>query len=453
MNPRSRMLWWYSPLNVLCSPCHLFAHLAFSLLTSPSLCSPRLLFAHLAFSLLTLPSLCSPCLLFAHLAFSLLTSPSLCSPCLLFAHLAFSLLTSPSLSSPCLLFAHLAFSLLTLPSLCSPCLLLAHLAFSLLTLPSLCSPCLLFAHLAFSLLTSPSLCLPRLLFAHLAFSLLTLPSLCSPCLLFAHLAFSLLTLPSLCSPCLLFAHLAFSLLTLPSLCSPCLLFAHLAFSLLTLPSLCSPCLLFAHLVFSLLTLPSLWQLPLWLSRARVSPVCTWPPTQRTSIIKESKRVQGDTRTEYTELCPMPPRLHTASPAWYSVVRVWRVNTSSQSWEKHRQPKLWVCFRWYRISLAHLNGGWHNKRLSMGKSLDRRARIFTNKMSLRRNELFYLCLVFNWAASGIISAEFARVVVFLTGANHPGKFAGLSQPLHYKVYKFPGPPFSPIRLQSRLLSGV
>ena len=46
---------------------------------------------------------------------------------------------------------------------------------------------------------------------------------------------------------------------------------------------------------------------------------------------------------------------------------------------------------------------------MGKSLDRRARIIMNKMNLERNELLYLCLVFNWAASGIISAEFARVV--------------------------------------------
>ena len=47
---------------------------------------------------------------------------------------------------------------------------------------------------------------------------------------------------------------------------------------------------------------------------------------------------------------------------------------------------------------------------MGKSLNRRARIFRNKMSLQHNELLYLCLVFNWAASGIILAEFARVVV-------------------------------------------
>ena len=47
---------------------------------------------------------------------------------------------------------------------------------------------------------------------------------------------------------------------------------------------------------------------------------------------------------------------------------------------------------------------------MGKSLNRRTRIFRNKMSLQHNELLYRCLIFYWAASGIISLELAWVVV-------------------------------------------
>ena len=63
-----------------------------------------------------------------------------------------------------------------------------------------------------------------------------------------------------------------------------------------------------------------------------------------------------------------------------------------------------------------------KRDCMRKPLDGRARISTNKMNLQRNELLYLCLEFNWAPPGIISAEFARVVVLVPVAD-PGMGRG------------------------------
>ena len=74
--------------------------------------------------------------------------------------------------------------------------------------------------------------------------------------------------------------------------------------------------------------------------------------------------------------------------------------------KLRQPKLWVSFCWHSFSWVHLNGGWDNKRL-YGDITRSQSKDFISKMNLRCNWLLYLCLVYTWAASGIISAEFAN----------------------------------------------
>ena len=61
---------------------------------------------------------------------------------------------------------------------------------------------------------------------------------------------------------------------------------------------------------------------------------------------------------------------------------------------------------------------------MGKSLDRRARIITNKMNLQRNGLLYLCLLLTCRVSWTMSASFARC---LSPANHA--FVHCGNPLH------------------------
>ena len=75
-----------------------------------------------------------------------------------------------------------------------------------------------------------------------------------------------------------------------------------------------------------------------------------------------------------------------SNRFYSAAR----NTISA--ETH--SKLRVCFHYiYSISWALLNGGWDIKRLSMGKSLGHRARIFMNIVNLQRMNCFVcgLCI--------------------------------------------------------------